>query len=82
MIYYRLTHFFVTRQPEHFHHFDIGIYDSKENAQAALAQLKTKPGFCLHPYAFRIRRVIRFKRPRLLNRTYWADGFETYTYTK
>ena len=82
MIYYRLTHFFITRQPDHFHGFDIGIYDSKEKAQAALELLKTKPGFCLRPNAFRIRKVFRFKRPRLVNNTYWDEGFETYTYTK
>ena len=82
MICHRLTHFFITRQAEHFHYFDIGIYDSKEKAQAALELLKTKPGFCLRPKAFRIRRVIRFKRPRLLNNTYWIDGFETYIYTR
>lgn len=80
MIYYRLTHFFITRQPEHFHWFTIGIYDSKEKAQAALDLLKTKPGFFLRPNAFRIRRIIRFKQPRGLNITYWADGFEIYTY--
>lgn len=81
MICYRLTHFFITRQADHFHHFDIGIYESKK-AQAALDLLKTKPGFCLRPNAFRIRKVFRFKRPRLLNNTYWIDGFETYTYTR
>ena len=51
MIYYRLTHFFITRQPDHFHGFDIGIYDSKEKTQAALEYLRTKPGFCLRPRA-------------------------------
>lgn len=80
MFYYRLTHFFITRQPEHFHWFDIGIYESKEKAQAALEQLKTQPGFCLRPKAFRIRRVFRFREPLNLNLTCWAEGFETYTY--
>lgn len=82
MFYYRLTHFFATPQPDHFHFFDIGIYDCKEKAQNALQQLKDKPGFCLRPNAFRIRKVFRFKRPRFINNTYWIDGFETYTYTK
>ena len=82
MFYYRVTHFFITRKPEHFHGFDIGIYDSIEKAYAAIELLKTKPGFCLRPNAFKIRRVIRFKQPRLLNNTYWVDGFETYTYTR
>lgn len=82
MIYYRLTHFFITHQPDHFHSFDIGIYDSKGKAQAALDLLKSKPGFCLRPNAFKIRRVIRIKRPRFLNNTYWTDGFEIYTYMR
>ena len=81
MICYRLTHFFITKQADHFHGFDIGIYDSREKAEAALAQLKDKPGFCLRPKAFRIRKVFRFRRPKLLNNTYWIDGFVTYTYT-
>ena len=82
MFYYRLTHFFITKKPEHFHAFDIGIYDTKEKALAALEELKAKPGFSLRPKAFHIRKVIRFKRPKLVNRTYWADGFTTYTYNK
>ena len=81
MICYRLTHFFITKQADPFHGFDIGIYDSREKAEAALAQLKDKPGFCLRPNAFRIRKVFRFRRPKLLNNTYWIDGFVTYTYT-
>ncbi len=80
MFYYRLTHFFITRQPEHFHWFDIGIYESKEKAQATLAHLKTQPGFSLRPNAFRIRRVFRFREPQCLNFTCWAEGFQTYTY--
>ena len=82
MICYRLTHFFITRKADHFHYFRIGIYESKEKAQEALELLKSKPGFCLRPNAFKIRGVIRFKRPRYLNNTYWIDGFETYTYTR
>ena len=82
MIYYRLTHFFITAKPDHFHHFDIGIYDSKEKANDALNQLKDKPGFSLRPNAFRIRKVIRLRTPRFLNNTYWVEGFKTYTYTR
>lgn len=49
MFYYRVTHFFITRKPEHFHGFDIGIYDSIEKAHAAIELLKTKPGFSFVP---------------------------------
>ena len=82
MICYKLTHFFITKEPDHFHGFDIGIYDSKEKAQAAMELLLEKPGFCLRPKAFRIRRVFRLVKPRLLNNSYWVDGFVTYTYTE
>lgn len=82
MIYYRLTHFFITKQAEHFHFFPIGIYDSKEKAESALSKLMDKPGFCLRPNAFRIHKVIRLRKPKFLNCTYWIDGFETYTYTR
>ena len=82
MVYYKLTHFFITRQPEHFHYFPIGIYDSREKALAALEDLKTKPGFRLRPKAFTILTDIRFRKPKLVNQTYWIDGFETYTYTR
>ena len=82
MICYRLTHFFITKQPDHFHFFHIGIYDSKEKAEAALSKVKDSPGFSLRPHAFRIRKAFRIKKPKLLNRTFWIDGFETYTYTR
>jgi len=82
MFYYRLMHFFITKKPDHFHGFDIGIYDKREKAVAAIETLKTKPGFSLRPKAFYIRKVIRLKRPKLVNQTYWVDGFETYTYHK
>ena len=82
MVYYKLTHFFITKQPDHFHYFTIGIYDTKEKALAALNSLKNQPGFCLHPKSFTIRKVIRFRKPEFLNQTYWVDGFETYTYRK
>lgn len=80
MLCYRLIHFFLTPKPDHVHFFDIGIYDSREKAQQARSQLKDKPGFRLRPKAFHIVPVLRFKRPELLNNTYWIDGFETYTY--
>ena len=81
-LYYKVIHFFITRQADHIHGFDIGIYDSKEKAMDAVNQLKEKPGFCLRPDKFYIYRVLRFRVPRLLNRTYWDEGFDTYTYRR
>lgn len=76
--------FFVlfTKQPDHIPSFDIGIYDSTEKALSAVDELKVKEGFCLRPDKFYIYRVLRFREPKLLNQTYWVDGFTTYTYTK
>ncbi len=82
MVYYKLTHFFITKQPDHIHYFPIGIYNSREKALAALDSVKYKPGFRLRPKAFHILPIIRFRQPKLVNRTYWIDGFETYTYTR
>ncbi len=82
MLYYKVIHLFFTKQPEHIHYFNIGIYDSKESAGNAVDILKTKDGFCQHPDKFYILKVFRFKNPKFLNRTFWIDGFTTYTYTK
>lgn len=78
MIYYKVIHLFFTKQADHIHCFVIGIYDSKQKAQDAINELKTKEGFCLRPNKFYIFKTIRFKKPRLLNMTYWQDGFTTY----
>ena len=80
--YYRVFHLFFTKQAEHIHFFDIGIYDSKEKATNTVKLMSTKEGFSLRPDKFYICRVFRFRVPKLLNRTYWIDGFTTYTYTK
>lgn len=82
MLYYKVIHLFFTKQPEHIHYFSIGIYDSKEKALCEIEKLKTQEGFKLRPHKFYIIRTIRFKKPGLLNKTFWAEGFKTYTYTR
>lgn len=82
MIYYRVIHFFITKEPEHIHRFDIGIYDSKKKAIKTVKKLRKQEGFCLRPNNFYIIPVIRVVKPRLLNITYWDGGFFTYTYKK
>ena len=82
MLYYKVIHLFLTKQPEHIHYFNIGIYDSKESAKNAIKMLKVKDGFCLRPDKFYILRTFRFKKPKHLNRTFWIDGYTTYTFTK
>lgn len=82
MVCYKVVHLFFSRKPEYIHCFDIGIYDSKEKASSAIAQLRIKEGFCLRPNQFYTFKVLRIRPPKLLNRTYWVEGFTTYTYTK
>jgi len=59
---------------------NIGIYSSLENAEKAVASLKTKRGFKDTADGFRIIRVFTLFKPRFLVNTYWAGGFDTYTY--
>ena len=82
MIYYRVIHFFITKEPEYIHRFDIGIYDSKKKANRTVKRLRKQEGFCLRPNKFYIIPVIRVVKPRLLNITHWDGGFFTYTYKK
>ena len=78
MICYKVTH--KHRLDDHMERKAIGIYSTYENACAAVAQLTDKPGFCDTQDGFRIRRVLRVGRPRLLDVIGWAEGFDTYTY--
>ena len=82
MIYYKIIYFFITKKPEHFHYFDIGIFDTKWQALNVVKELKTKEGFCLRPDKFYIIRVVRFRKPKFLNRTHWAEDFFSYPYSK
>ena len=40
---------------------------------------KTKSGFKDTTDGFRITKVIYFFKPRLLDNTFWVDGFDTYS---
>lgn len=82
MIYYKVFYFFITNPKEHFHFFNIGIYDSLKRANEAIEELKTKPGFYLRPDKFYIIKTVKFKTPDCINKTFWADGFKSYTYKK
>ncbi len=75
---YRLDH--IYKLDHHFEYKQIGIFSSEENAQAAIQFIKNKPGFCDYPAGFTIKRRLYCKNPHLLNKVYWADGFDTYNY--
>ena len=59
---------------------DIGIYSSLLNAKNAIESLKDKDGFRNTSEGFRIKKVFRILMPRLIDKTYWNDGFITYTH--
>ena len=78
MIYWKVSHQY--KLLDHIERKDIGIYSSLENAQKAVALLKTKRGFQDTADGFRIAKVLFLFKPRILDHTYWLDGFDTYTY--
>ena len=78
MICWKVSHKY--KLIDHIECKNIGIYSSKENAEKAIAELKTKNGFKDTLNGFKITKVFPLFKPRLLDNTYWVDGFDTYTY--
>lgn len=46
----------------------IGIYETEDDARAAVARLSQQPGFRAHPHGFHIDRYE-------LNKDHWVEGF-------
>ncbi len=80
MIIWKVTHTY--KLIDHREYKDIGIYSSLENAQRAIEYLKTKEGFKDTPKCFSIKKRWRLIKPKLLDKTYWIDGYTTYSYEK
>ena len=78
MILYKVIHKYKLHR--HFERKDIGIYSSEENAQCSVEELKQKTGFCHTQEGFRIKKVFRLRKPKLIDKTFWIDGFITITY--
>ncbi len=78
MIYYKVVHKY--KLIDHFERKDIGIYSSISNAEKAIELLKDKDGFKDTALGFKIKKIFRLYKPRLLDRTFWIDGFDTYAY--
>ena len=78
MIYYKVVHRY--KLIDHFECKDIGIYSSFANAEKAMTLLRDKSGFKETANGFKIKKQIRLFKPKLLDRTFWIDGFDTYTY--
>lgn len=80
MIYYKVIHKY--KLIDHYEIKDIGIFSSLFTAMAAIEDLKNKVGFKDTVYGFKIKKVIRLFKPKLIDHVFWIDGFETYTYVK
>lgn len=78
MMLYKVTH--VYKLDNHFERKDIGTYSSEENALNAIEELKPKAGFCNTQDGFRIKKQFALFKPRLIDKTFWVDGFDTYFY--
>ena len=80
MIYWKVSH--KHKLVDHIERKDIGIYSSLENAEKAVASLKDKNGFKDTVDGFKIKTVFTLFKPRLLDNTYWVDGFDTYYFNR
>ena len=80
MICWKVSHKY--KLIDHIERKDIGIYSSLENAEKAVDSLKTKSGFKDTADGFRITKVFTLFTPRLLDNTYWVDGFDTYYFNR
>ena len=56
----------------------IGIYSSYELAENAIELLKNKEGFCDIQDGFKIKKIFKICRPKLIDKTFWIEGFVTY----
>ena len=77
MIVYKVIHKY--KLCKHNEIKNIGIYKSYELAEKAVEQLKTKQGFCDIPKGFIIKKTFRIWTPKHIDKTFWVDGFVTYT---
>ena len=77
-LYYKVTHQYQSNGRRERKH--IGVYSSAEKAEEAIEALKKREGFCETPSGFQIKKVMRLLQPKLLDKTFWADGFFTYTF--
>ncbi|KQT01806.1 MULTISPECIES: hypothetical protein [unclassified Rhizobium] len=48
---------------------DVGVFSSKEQADAAVASVMDMPGFCDHTSGFIVEKVI-------IDKVFWEEGFD------
>lgn len=76
--YYEVDH--KHKLIDHYEKKHIGIFSSLQKAEAAIKSLQNKPGFKDTPEGFKVKKIMRLLKYRLLDNTYWVDGYDTYTY--
>ena len=57
---------------------DVGIYSSKENALGAMDILLKQYGFGGKQEDFKLSRVLRLRKPKMLDKTFWSNGYVNY----
>lgn len=80
MFYYKVTHKY--KLIDHIEKKDIGIYSSLENANKAIKELELKDGFIDTKNGFFVKKFFSFVKPKLLDKTFWVDGFDTYVWVE
>ncbi len=67
MVYYKVIHRY--KLIDHFECKDIGIYSCLTNAEKAIVLLSDKNGFKETAAGFKIKKQLRFFKPKLLDKT-------------
>lgn len=68
MLYYKVT----------YEGKDVGIYSSKDNALGAMDVLLKQYGFTGKKENFKLSSVLRLRKPKMLDQTFWSNGFVNY----
>lgn len=68
MLYYKVT----------YEETPVGIYSSKENALGAMDVLLKQYGFGGQRENFKLSRVLRLRKPKMLDQTFWTNGYVNY----
>lgn len=80
MFYYKVEHKY--KLIDHIDTKNIGIYSSLENANNAIKVLELKEGFIDTKEGFSIKKVFKLFKPKLLDKTLWDEGFDTYVWVE
>lgn len=80
MFYYKVEHKY--KLIDHIEKKNVGIYSSLENANNAIKLLELKEGFIDTKEGFSIKKVFKLFKPKLLDKTLWEEGFNTYVWVE